>query len=280
MIDLLQTPGLVLTLEGVVESRFVDAMGHMNVAFYAQLFDRAVWARFAGLGLTEAYLARERRGMVALEQSTRYLSELREGQPLTIHTALVEAREKTLRFVHYMRNVESNTTAARAEVVAAHVDLATRRTTAFAPELAARFATEVTTALPGRSMTEAEAQAFARGWIDHWNHRDVEAVLAHYVDDAEFVSPKAEVITGNPLVKGKMALRAYWQAALSQCPNLEFTLDAALFSQRSETLTVLYRAAFDGQPPQRSAEVMRFVGPTIVRGEAFYGGSALGVPPG
>lgn len=279
MIDLLLQPGLALTLEGVVEPRFVDAMGHMNVAWYAHLFDRAVWARFAELGLDEAYLARERRGMFALERDTRYLSELRGGQGLTIHTALVEAREKTLRFVHYMRDVEKEVVSATEEVVAAHIDLETRRTTPFPPALRARFAEAVVTTLPGARMTEAAASAFARTWIDAFNRRDVEAVLAYYAEDARFRSPKAERITGSPLVEGKAALRAYWQAALSQHESLEFTLDAAHFSPRSETLVVVYRAAFDGKPANHAAELMRFRGSQIVQGEAFYGGSALAVRP-
>jgi hypothetical protein len=33
--------------------------------------------------------------------------------------------------------------------------------------------------------------AFAESWIAAWNRRDVEAVLAHYSKDAQFVSPVA-----------------------------------------------------------------------------------------
>jgi acyl-CoA thioester hydrolase len=279
MIDLSQTPGLVLTLEGAVEARFVDAMGHMNVAWYAHLFDRAVWSRFADLGLDAAYLEREGRGMFALEENTRYIAELREGEPLAVRTALVEAREKTLRFVQYLHNVGKRTLAATQEIVTAHIDLATRRTTPIPADIRARLAPHVATSLPGVALTDAGARAFARAWIDAWNRRDVEAVLAHYADDATFVSPRAERITGSAVVVGKPALRAYWQAALGQ-RQLEFTLDEALWSPRTETLTLLYRAAFDEQPPNRASEVMRFRGSTITRGEAFYGGTtpALSTP--
>jgi acyl-CoA thioester hydrolase len=278
MIDLLRAPGLALTFQGVVEPSYVDLMGHMNVQWYSRAFDRAVWTRFVELGLDEAYYARARRGMFALEQSARYLAELREGEHFTIHTALVEARQKTLRLVHYMQHVEKQVLAATAEVVAAHVDLETRRTTPFPPELEARFAELVVTALPALPLTEGAAQAFARRWIEDWNRRDVEAVLAHYAEDAVFVSPRAERITGSPVVQGKAALRAYWQAALSQHQSLEFSLDAALWAPRTETLVVIYRASYNGQPANRRSEIMRFRGSGIVRGEAFHGGSALAVP--
>jgi acyl-CoA thioesterase FadM len=278
MVDLSQVAGLPLTLEASVEPHFVDAMGHMNVAFYAQLFDRAVWRRFAELGLDAAYLGREGRGMFALEENTRYLAELRQGERLRIRTALVEVRDRTLRFVQYLEHVDKGTLAATQEIVVGHIDLATRRTTPIPAALGALLASAVVTSLPGLGLTEAGAQAFARTWIDAWNRRDVDAVLAHYADDATFVSPRAERITGNPVVEGKRALRAYWQAALGQHRTLEFTLDRALWSPRSATLSVLYRAAFNAQPPNRASEVMYFQGSSIVRGEAFYGGSAaLGV---
>lgn len=273
MVDLSVTPGLALTLEAAVEPHFVDAMGHMNVAFYAQLFDRAVWRRFGELGLDAAYLERERRGMFALEENTRYLVELRQGERLSVHTALVEVREKTLRFLQYLDNRDKQELAATQEIVVAHIDLTTRRTTPIPSELRARLAAAVVGSLPGSTMTEAGAQAFARSWIDAWNRRDVEAVLAHYADDATFVSPRAERITGSPVVEGKSALRAYWQAALQQ-HKLEFSLDRALWSARAETLSVCYRAAFNDEPPNRASEVMRFRGSSIVHGEAFYGGTA------
>ena len=206
--------------------------------------------------------------------NTRYIAELREGERLEIRTALVGVLDKTLRFVQYLHNVGKQKLAATQEIVAGHIDLATRRTTPIPAELRPRLMSALVTSLPVVGLTEAGAQAFARAWIDDWNRRDVEAVLAHYADDATFVSPRAERITGNPVVVGKGALRAYWQAALAQHQKLEFTLDGALWSPRTETLTVLYRAAFNDQAPNRAAEVMRFRGASIVRGDAFYGGTA------
>jgi steroid delta-isomerase len=106
----------------------------------------------------------------------------------------------------------------------------------------------------------------------------VEAVLAHYADDAVFISPKAERVVGAARVEGKTALRHYWQTALSQIQRLEFTLESALWSPRAEALTVIYRSVRDGQPPVRVSEIMHFRAGKIVHGEALYG--ALAVPAG
>ncbi len=38
-------------------------------------------------------------------------------------------------------------------------------------------------------MNRGEIDAFVAGWIDAWNRRDIEAVLAHFADDVRFTSP-------------------------------------------------------------------------------------------
>ena len=271
MVDLSQPGGFELTVEAEVTADFLDAMGHMNVQWYAHLFDRGVWKYFALHGLDEEYFRREARGMFALEQTARYVSELRQGEPVQVHTALVELGEKTLRLGQRMLGGTGRRLAATVEVVAAHIDIATRRTTPFSPELAERLRGQVVPPAAEGPMTEATAQEFARQWVAAWNRHDAEAVLAHYAEDAVFVSPKAERIVGSGLVEGKAALRAYWQAALARSKKLEFTLEAASYSARAETLTVLYRASVDGQPAVRSGEIMRFRAGRIVRGEALYG---------
>ena len=35
------------------------------------------------------------------------------------------------------------------------------------------------------------AEAFAAHWIEAWNSHDIDAILSHYVDDVEFLSPLA-----------------------------------------------------------------------------------------
>jgi uncharacterized protein (TIGR02246 family) len=274
MVDLLPPPGLDLTVEARVEPRFLDAMGHMNVTWYTHLFDQGVWAYFERHGLDRGYMQREQRGAFALEETTRYLAEVREGEPLTVHTGLLEVRERTLRLVQVMTALDKGVRAAEREVVAAHIDLEKRRTAPFPPELAASLRSQVCEQLPDGTPSEAAAQAFAHAWIAAWNRRDAEAVLAHYTEDCVFVSPKAERITGHGRVEGKAALRAYWQRALEQSGKLEFTLDLAAYSARSATLTVLYTARAEGREPLRATEIMRFRGQLVGEGEALYGATA------
>jgi hypothetical protein len=125
-------------------------------------------------------------------------------------------------------------------------------------------------------MDEAGAQRFARAWIEAWSRHDVEAVLAHWADDATFVSPKAEVVVGQGRLTSKTDLRRYWQAALARIGKLTFTLDNALWSPAAGTLTIVYTSRVDDQPPRRAAEILRFRGELVVAGEALYGAVAAG----
>ena len=123
-------------------------------------------------------------------------------------------------------------------------------------------------------MTRDEAVALAEHWIDAWNARDVETVLGHFDDAVRFTSPKAAAITGNALVAGKEALRAYWTAALARITSIHFTLDRALWDDESATLTIVYHAELNGLK-NRACEFLRFAGSgEAVEGEAMYGAAS------
>ncbi len=271
MIDLSDARKLRLTVEAVVEPLLLDGMGHMNVAGYMMLFDRGIWEFFEQCGIDAEYRRVNARGMFGLEDNIRYVSELREGDALRVHTGVTQVRPKTLRLLEYMVDPVRQKVAAVREVVAAHIDLTTRKTTPFPADLLARLEAGV---VPAPAMTDVWAQALARAWTEAWNRRDIEAVLAHYADDAVFVSPKAERFVGNAVIQGKAALRDYWQTALGQIKNLRFTLEEALWSTRAETLTIVYQAELGDQAPTRAVEILRFRGGRVVRGEGLYGAVA------
>jgi ketosteroid isomerase-like protein len=65
---------------------------------------------------------------------------------------------------------------------------------------------------------------FARAWADAWNAHDLEAVLAHFSDDVVFSSPVAARIipNGDGILRGKAALRDYWETGLRLIPDLRF----------------------------------------------------------
>ena len=56
-------------------------------------------------------------------------------------------------------------------------------------------------------MTSETMHQFAVKWIENWNRRDMEGVLSHFADDAQFINPKAITFVGTPVLKSKSELR-------------------------------------------------------------------------
>jgi hypothetical protein len=100
--------------------------------------------------------------------------------------------------------------------------------------------------------SEAQAQAFARDWVEAWNSHDLERILVHYSEDVELTSPVAAQILGDASgnVRGKEKLRAYFARGLSAYPELRFELVNVLWGVTS---IVLYYA---NQRGTMTAEVM------------------------
>jgi ketosteroid isomerase-like protein len=125
-------------------------------------------------------------------------------------------------------------------------------------------------------MTREDANNFAARWISAWNRKDVAAVLDHYVDDARFISPKAALFVGNPVVEGKAALANYWQLGAKKLDTIEFKLDRVLWDPDVNELVVFYEANLNGER-SRACEVMKFnAAGKQISGEAMYGAAITG----
>jgi hypothetical protein len=83
-----------------------------------------------------------------------------------------------------------------------------------------------------------DVDAFAEKWIENWNSRDIERVLDHYAEDAEFVSPNAVAIVGTGVIRGRNELRKYWEPALAKRADLKFHLKAAF--RGHEAISIYY----------------------------------------
>jgi steroid delta-isomerase len=120
-------------------------------------------------------------------------------------------------------------------------------------------------------MTYESMMAFAESWIAAWNRRDVEAVLAHYSEAAQFVSPVVSNLVGRPILRNKKELEQYWRTALARISSLDFKLDHAAWDQKRRELNVVYEANLNGER-KRACEIMQFdASGWQVRGEALYG---------
>ncbi|MBI1385830.1 MAG: thioesterase [Rhizobiales bacterium] len=128
-----------LTYKGCVYPWHCDHIGHMNIAWYVGKFDEANWNLFANLGLTPSYLRSETRGMAAVQQNITYKRELMAGDIVEVKSRVLEVKEKSMRFVHEMRNGETGEVAALCELTAVHVDRLERKAMPFPTEIRDRI---------------------------------------------------------------------------------------------------------------------------------------------
>jgi ketosteroid isomerase-like protein len=87
-------------------------------------------------------------------------------------------------------------------------------------------------------MTEEQAQALAREWIEAWNAHDLDRILSHYDEGVVLTSPLAAQRLGDPAgtVRGKAALRAYFAMGLAAFPALRFELEDVMWGVSSVVL--------------------------------------------
>ena len=122
---------------------WVDANGHMNLAYYVLVFDQATDKVFDQLGIGHDYRRTANRALFAVETHTLYEQELREGASVEVRTSVVAADGKRLHLAHEMHHKMHGEgrhgRVAAQELMYLHVDLGTRRSAPFPDDVAARL---------------------------------------------------------------------------------------------------------------------------------------------
>jgi len=79
-----------------VEPGWIDYNGHLNMAYYNVLFDRAVDEAYELIGIGHDYLARRRHSTFTAEVHVRYLRELHAGDPVRVTFQLLDYDAKRI----------------------------------------------------------------------------------------------------------------------------------------------------------------------------------------
>ncbi len=124
-----------ITYKGAVYPWHCDHVGHMNIMWYVGKFDEANWNLFARLGMTPAYLREQQRGMAAVQQNITYKRELLAGDIVEVRSRVLEIRERSMRFLHEMRNAATGELAASCEITGVHMDRRERKAVPFPEEV-------------------------------------------------------------------------------------------------------------------------------------------------
>jgi acyl-CoA thioester hydrolase len=123
-----------------VDPAWIDYNGHLNMAYYNVLFDRAVDEVYELLGCGLAYVEQSRHSCYTAEVHLRYLRELHAGDPVRVTFQLLDCDAKRLRYFEELRHAEEGWLSATSENMALHVDMTARKTASFPKSIAARLA--------------------------------------------------------------------------------------------------------------------------------------------
>lgn len=113
-------------------------------------------------------------------------------------------------------------------------------------------------------------EIIAAKWFDAFNAHDLEALLELYDDEAEHYSPKLKIRQPetNGMVKGKAALRAWWQDAFERLPELHYMPTS--ITANSERVFMEYIRSVPGETDILVAEVLE-IKDRIIASRVYHG---------
>ena len=116
---------------GHVLPEWIDVNSHMNVAYYLLAFDHAVDRLWQRIGITDEYIAATRGSTFAVESHVTWQRELEEASPFVVTSQIIAFDEKRIHQFQRMYHADDHFLAATAEWMSLHVDLNTRRVSAW-----------------------------------------------------------------------------------------------------------------------------------------------------
>lgn len=121
--------------------------------------------------------------------------------------------------------------------------------------------------MEGAVLDRDSAGRFVVAWQANWCRVDIDAVVAHFAEDAEMRSPLAMKLTASPIVKGAENIRRYWRQAYGHIQSADLKILSWSWDGAISRLTVWWQLG-----DTRASEFMDFdTEGRVTRSEAFYG---------
>lgn len=107
-------------------------------------------------------------------------------------------------------------------------------------------------------------------WFDAFNRHDLEDLLHLYDEDAIHFSPKLKVKIpeSNGLIKGKDALRNWWQDSMTRLPQLHY--EVKTLTANDERVFMEYLRQVPGEEEFVVAEVLEIKAGKIVSSRVYH----------
>ncbi len=118
-----------------IEPGWIDYNGHLNMAYYHVMFDRAVDELWVQIGIGPGYLKERNNSSFAAECHVRYIREIHLGDPVQVSVLVVAADEKRIHTFQEMRHATEGWLSATSENMSLHMDMTARKVAAFRPDI-------------------------------------------------------------------------------------------------------------------------------------------------
>lgn len=114
-----------------IEPQWIDYNGHLNVAYYNVLFDRAVDELYELLGLGPDYLKRHKHSTMVAEAHVRYLREVGLSDPVRVSVQLLDYDAKRIHLFEQLLHATEGWVSATSESMTLHVDMTAKKVAPF-----------------------------------------------------------------------------------------------------------------------------------------------------
>lgn len=122
-----------------VDPDWLDYNGHMNVAYYTLVFDKAGEAWVESVGMGEAHTRETGYSWMVAEAHITYQNEVRSGEQLEVETRVLAVDDKRIHLFQTMFKQGDTGVVATNEQLILHVDLHLRRVQPFPAEIYAKL---------------------------------------------------------------------------------------------------------------------------------------------
>jgi acyl-CoA thioester hydrolase len=120
-----------------IEKDWIDYNGHLNMAYYNVLFDRASDEAFEIMGLGPSYAKERQLTIYTAEVHVCYVQELHLGDTVTVTFHLLDHDQKRLRAYQEIRHTDG-WLAATSESLSLHIDMSGPKVAPFPPDIEAK----------------------------------------------------------------------------------------------------------------------------------------------
>ena len=120
-------------------------------------------------------------------------------------------------------------------------------------------------------MSAQNNKQIATKWFEAFNAHDLEKLLSLYNDNAQHYSPKLKIRMPETqgLIKGKQALREWWQDAFDRLPTLQY--EVIKLTADEDQVFMEYVRRVDGEDDLSVGEVLQIDNGLIVFSRVYHG---------